>query len=166
MEYYRSNWAFANLTTVEIGHAGGTVLDVTQVEVKVNGNDSVWGSSHDGTDDNSGSETRDEGYPVPDIRPALGSNEPVEFSSGQTWRFHSYNAIADERLTPQTCDLHYDNNANNDDPAHAYKHSGRCSDYGGNRINFDPLLQGDNANVVWTASSGGKTQTLFKYTVQ
>jgi hypothetical protein len=28
------------------------------------------------------------------------------------------------------------------------------------------LEQGNNVNVVWSASSGGKTQTLFKYTVQ
>jgi hypothetical protein len=31
----------------------------------------------------------------------------------------------------------------------------------------DPSLQqGDSIRVVWTASSGGKTQTLYKYSVQ
>jgi hypothetical protein len=31
---------------------------------------------------------------------------------------------------------------------------------------MDAPSQGDSIRVVWTASSGGKTQTLFKYTVQ
>jgi hypothetical protein len=30
----------------------------------------------------------------------------------------------------------------------------------------DDLQTGDNVRIVWEASSGGKTQTLFKYTVQ
>jgi hypothetical protein len=31
---------------------------------------------------------------------------------------------------------------------------------------MDLLKQGDEMNIVWTASSGGKTQTLLKYSVQ
>jgi DNA-binding PadR family transcriptional regulator len=31
---------------------------------------------------------------------------------------------------------------------------------------FDKLESGDTINVGWEANSGGKTQTLFKYTVQ
>jgi hypothetical protein len=35
----------------------------------------------------------------------------------------------------------------------------------GNKIYY-PLTPDDQASVIWEASSGGKTQQLFKYTVQ
>jgi hypothetical protein len=37
--------------------------------------------------------------------------------------------------------------------------------YGGWSV-LDPVRSGDEVQVVWEASSGGKTQTLNRYTVQ
>jgi hypothetical protein len=39
--------------------------------------------------------------------------------------------------------------------------SGTRNDFG-----TDQIFSNKTVNVVWTASSGGKTQTLFKYDVQ
>jgi hypothetical protein len=83
---------------------------------------------------------------------------------------HSYNGLSWERFEPlaQACDggmeMRYDNNGN--DPAFAKFHNAACPSEMGGHIDLTSYEQGDNVNVVWTASSGGKTQTLFKYTVQ
>jgi FlaG/FlaF family flagellin (archaellin) len=157
LEYYESNWANGNLTTVEISHAGGNTIDISQVVVKINGNSSVWGAEH-----TAGSV--DKAHPVPDIRETLGTNEGAEFSSGETWRMIAYNGLSHEYVRNSDCyQFHY---TGSESP---YFHNpGNCirSGYSNGHIWFDAIAQGDKVNVVWTASSGGKTQTLFKYTVQ
>jgi hypothetical protein len=47
----------------------------------------------------------------------------------------------------------------------AYLHSASCSSWSSGR-GFSRLEQGYQPRVVWSAESGGKTQTLFEYTVQ
>jgi hypothetical protein len=41
-----------------------------------------------------------------------------------------------------------------------------CGGSSTRRGNANVLIHDDMVTLVWTASSGGKTQTLFKYTVQ
>jgi flagellin-like protein len=173
--YTEASWSKANLTTVEIGHAGGNTIDISSVEIKVNGNDTVVGS-----DANPGWNPND-AYPTPNFIETLGTNEQVEFSSGETWRFHSYSTeepifwkvgpgVSDANLekayNSDNCDnamrMHYYESSS---PEHAYFHQNACGDYNEHK-RYAPLQQGDQANVVWEASSGGKTQTLFKYTIQ
>jgi flagellin-like protein len=152
--YYRAGWAQANLTSVEFGHAGGTTIDISQVNVKVEGNTSVWGSPPFDT-------WTKVGYPTPDLRKTLGTNEPAEFKSGQTWRFHSYKGLADEHVKDSECYALLPQNG------HMYIHKNFCpSDIHGDHTHFLALEQGDSTSVVWEAESGGKTQTLFKYSVQ
>jgi len=149
-----------NVTEVEISHAGGDTIDVTQFDATVEGNDSVWGIEQM---DAFGCCKRDSAAPAPDIRPTLGSNAKVEFSSGQTMSIVVSEGIADENVKnwkygfqvlgyyAAPCDRQYfrlRNDQNADKPRALL------------------LQQDDNVNVVWTAESGGKTQTLFKYTVQ
>jgi FlaG/FlaF family flagellin (archaellin) len=165
VEFYQSNWATANLTTVEVSHAGGDTIDIAQTEIKVNGNESVWGSS---PDDKFGS-GRTKAYPQPDFRSALGTNEQVQFTSGETWRINAYpgefsdQAVADKHI--KNCDYPFMYVGSNPEHARIWENQGHCGE-NHPHWNFDALESGDNVNVVWTASSGGKTQTLFKYTVQ
>jgi flagellin-like protein len=155
--YYRASWAQANLTTVEISHAGGNTIDITQANVKVEGNTSVWGSDAHDSWNGPGY-----GYPTPDIRETLGTNKKAEFSSGQTWRLHSYNGLADHNVKASDCYTLLPSTG-----GYAYLHANPCpDDIHKGPTPFDPLKQGHSVDVVWTASSGGKTQTLFKYTVQ
>jgi flagellin-like protein len=164
-EFYKSNWATANLTTVEINHAGGNNIEVSQTEIKVNGNDSVWGSS---TDEKFGS-GRTKAYPQPDFRATLGTNDQAAFSSGETWRINSFpgdsplTGVADKHIN--NCDYPFMYVGSNPEHSRIWKDQGHCGD-SHPHWNFDALESGDDVNVVWTASSGGKTQTLFKYTVQ
>jgi flagellin-like protein len=162
----------ANFTTVFITHAGGNTLDVDQSEIAVNGNATVWGSrGHDGQLDIPG------GQPQPNFFPTLGTNEKTEFSSGERWSFFTYGG---EHITvddPSNWAPSDENAARfhpcsggwvlriigSADPPFTRWFDGRCAPR--NRFG-NPLQSGDNVNVVWEASSGGKTQTLFKYTVQ
>jgi hypothetical protein len=163
-----------NATVVDISHAGGETLDVTQNDATVAGNDSVWGIT-----DMSGAEARDQDIPLgptPDIRPSLGSNEPVEFSSGESMNvlLHGGGPV------PET--EGWGSNPPSDENLEAGDYTGSVvSERGGwgayvlkmsgprcdcHILDEMVLQQGDTVNIVWTASSGGKTQTLFKYTVQ
>jgi flagellin-like protein len=163
-------WSMANLTTVEISHAGGNNVGISNVQVKVEGNASVYGS------DVQNDEFRPRHYPVPDFRETLGTNKVTEFSSGETWRVHSYSngpnydGLSHENYIyalensgePFCPTMHYQGN----NPEAANFNGDSCSDIWSSGRTLEPLKQGDGINVVWEASSGGKTQTLFKYTVQ
>jgi flagellin-like protein len=176
-----------NISQVEISHAGGDVLDVSQVRISVAGSGGAWGFA----DSKLPSKAGRAGAPQPDVRATLGSNEPSEFSSGQTWNVvavserepaeYVKNADYTLRSGPmQDSDpvfgdvtgnvprywldgpLKMDDSGNNIWPSPSLQESG-----GGRDGRSLPLLeQGDTVRVVWEASSGGKTQTLFQYTVQ
>jgi flagellin-like protein len=176
-----------NVSQVQISHAGGDVLDVTQTRISVGGSGGAWGFADETDPGNAGRL----GAPQPDVRTSLGTNEQVAFSSGQTW-----NVVASSEREPSeyvkntnyylrtlpfegsgTCcggitvgvgrfwldgDLQTDDSGNDIWPSPSLKESGASRD--GRAL---PILeQGDTVRVVWEASSGGKTQTLFQYTAQ
>jgi flagellin-like protein len=149
-----------NETRVTISHAGGTVVEVSQTEVKTNGNASSWGIEN--RVPNNG---RPLAIPTPDMRPALGTNEKATFKSGQTWDVISTNGINREYVKAPGRYL-YDPEGGDDDGDDIDLIYNTNSNPWNPQGTVTPLEQDDNINVVWTASSGGKTQTLFRYTVQ
>jgi flagellin-like protein len=146
----------ANLTTVDVSHAGGTVLDITQVDIKVDGNASVWGLEKARTD--ATPSDWDFVRPQPDVRRTLGTNQEAEFSSGQTWSIYGYDGLADEHVKSSNYYGAYYDGDGDSEPEMQIKS-------GVGKITSD-MEGGERVNVVWSAASGGKTQTLFKYTVQ
>jgi flagellin-like protein len=181
LQFYEHNaadgWS-SNLTTVSIAHAGGDNFDIAQVRVKVNGNSSTWGVTERRTN------LHDAARPQPNKLQTLGTNEVTEFSSGESWSMVGTEGPKYEDIVkPRTVysgfccwgagydqneeDVHVgvvsdavwtDSNRDNNDGVR----------WGGaaGRVSLKTLSTGDNVRVVWTASSGGKTQTLFKYEVQ
>jgi flagellin-like protein len=169
VQYFETGFGPANWTVVEISHAGGDVMDVSQFQLKYRGNASVWGF----TDQGSGTVSA---APQPDLRDALGSNQQVTFSSGESLRVSAWKGINTDYI--QNCGyevvvvtgqgyerprLLYGNNCD---------HQSALGDNSDDNINMEPIAKGprdspgNDVNVVWTAESGGKTQTLFSYTVQ
>jgi flagellin-like protein len=161
-----------NATEVVLTHAGGDVLGVSQTQVKVNGNASTWGvadpedPSQDGVDCV---------RPRPNVFQTFGTNEQTGFSSGEKWNVYAKNGVNLELKPLKTgggCASRPNHIANYGGPSDTITHKYCAPNCGGSWppegfiTNMDVLEQGDGVNVVWTASSGGKTQTLFKYTVQ
>jgi flagellin-like protein len=141
-----------NVTQVEISHAGGDVLDVSSFEVVVAGNESVWGIECRDCRGYAGNPNVEKAEPAPDFRAALGTNDQVTYKSGQ-----SMNVVGSEYI--------------NDD----YVKSGgsyALMGFDTGLTIYNPgkslreLESSDSVNVVWEASSGGKTQSLFRYSVQ
>jgi hypothetical protein len=173
----------ANVSEVRIGHAGGTVLDISQTTLSVNGNRSVYGRWKTAKEDG----TINKAQPQPNIFPTLGTNEKVEFSSGQEWKIHMYCGdicmaepaghtdngnrlpLAENLAIPDRNVLYIRTRTNPDHGSLKYIGWGTPDSQGLGYTNIghgDWLTTGDNVQVVWTASSGGKTQSLFRYTVQ
>jgi flagellin-like protein len=161
----------SNLTVVDISHAGGTVIDISQVDVKVEGNASTWALKENQGDDcpdgtNNGGNAgfgNDIVKPVPDVTQTLGTNEQVEFSSGQTWSPYATNGHKKEFIKASyRYEMQYAQNDEDVSTLQWFDPSGPNP----TTNDITSLEQGNNVNVVWSASSGGKTQTLFKYTVQ
>jgi flagellin-like protein len=159
----------ANRTQIEVTHAGGDVLEITQVRMKIKGNQSVWGIEGPAKNPNG----KPTAIPVPDIQSTLGTNEQQAFSSGQSWNAVGYKGYNYENVCKKArytyivdrFDGGPDSQQSTDEIALARPgYASNC--HPGNLYGLPGLGQGYNANVVWTASSGGKTQTLFKYTVQ
>jgi FlaG/FlaF family flagellin (archaellin) len=147
----------ANLTTVSISHAGGSVVDITQADISVEGNTSAWGIE----EAQSGS-SWDYGRPQPDVRSTLGTNEPAQFQSGQTWEIFGYNGLADDNVDNEDYLIQYVEYTPGEKNDGVAEPVIKCC----GAIHTTELDQGQQVNVVWRASSGGKTQTLFKYSVQ
>jgi flagellin-like protein len=146
----------ANLTTIDISHAGGTVVDITQADVKIEANGSAWGLQKARTSGNAAD--WDFVRPQPDVRQTLGTNEPAEFSSGETWSVFGYEGLADDRVDNKNYyGAYYDGDGDGQTEMQIKSGIGKIT---------SDMEGGESVNVVWTASSGGKTQTLFKYTVQ
>jgi flagellin-like protein len=156
-----------NWTTVEVNHAGGDAFDLDQLDVVVDGNASTYGIRDAGSK-----------LTVTGAKPYCGyqSTSPqgtCNFKSGQDIQVVAYginheHLLQDARAKPN--DVYYK----------LWKGGGEGlfiqDDVSGVTYNgggTDPypypeklLVQGREVNLVWEASSGGKTQTLFKYTVQ
>jgi hypothetical protein len=178
----------SNLTTVEIAHAGGSVVEIGQARIKVDGNASTWGV----VKRNEGG--IDKASPQPNKLETLGSNEPVEFTSGESWSVVSTEGVNYENVKSPDAYGHdcYDSycaewgagypedsediviglvsDAGYPAPDHSdlkdIKTLGNDNVVDEDAYHSAPLEAGDDVRVVWEASSGGKTNTLFKYTVQ
>jgi hypothetical protein len=163
-----------NDTVVVFTGIGGDVLDVTGVDVSVNGNTSTWGIDQDGWRGGGGMGSWcgdpgcegdwDPAEPVPDFRPALGSNTAPEFTAGDSWDlvlFDSRNHEYVERNRP----YHF---VYDDTDVTGTHRELLLSWWGPSTPDFpaDNLNASDEVSVVWTADSGGRSQVLTKYTVQ
>jgi flagellin-like protein len=168
--------ADVNLTTVDVSHAGGETIDVSQVAVKVDGNESTYGSITN-TNANKWSLGYPDVYPVPDFVPTLGTNQQVEFESGQSWRIHSVSGEEDGTrfshakfkavMEASGCGIEAVPGAGGEHFRFHKNTMENCGSVGGTgHRDMVQLEQGRSVNVVWSAESGGKTQTLFKYEVQ
>jgi hypothetical protein len=165
-----------NLTTVNIAHAGGDTLDVSQNQILVEGTNSTWEFIEDG---------KVKAFPVPNVWETRGSNDPVEFASGETWTVQAYRDENGPNTPMKYAHQVEHTDGNNGVVAYFISCGSGCGSTAGmggadgdsihitpwrnsdNALHdVKPLQTGDDTRVVWTASSGGKTQTLFKYTVQ
>jgi flagellin-like protein len=162
VQYYTDGNANSNLTRVRIVHAGGTTLDVDQNDVKVEGNASWWGVARRIDGD------MDEAVPQPNLITTLGTNDPVEFTSGEAWSVLAGNdgaAPSDENVEG-TVDYSFEYASNTEG---VYLDTDGTNDDASDTGDTGPLAtleNGDDVNVVWRASSGGKSQVLFEYSVQ
>jgi flagellin-like protein len=176
-----------NATSVEMSHAGGDVLDYRNVRLSINGNNSVYTYQNELASSNSWGRFA----PQPDVREYLGSNQPVAFTSGETWAADLYcgsacTGVPPIRDNPGTCgsdgrppiagpheDMcwnkvgqfigwHYNVEYNDKVAVQTASFFGSYPDW----ATLDPVRSGDDVQVIWRASSGGKTQTLTKYTAQ
>jgi flagellin-like protein len=169
-----------NQTEVTFRHAGGSTIDITQADIKVNGNDSVWGLGEVSTTSIDDPNVNDYRYmnPQPDIRRAAGTNEEVTFSSGNAWKVHAYNQeLPADKYIRTDCEYYgMIQNSDNTYEFSIYLYKGgnapadSCvynTDNGADDWRFGTALaSGDVVTIVWEAESGGKSQTLFEYETQ
>jgi flagellin-like protein len=148
----------ANLTTVYITHAGGDVLDISQASTKVESNESVFGLEE------ARANSWDLGEPVPDVRQALGTNDAVTFTSGDEWNIYGYKGVNHDHVENTNLLINYPDKIG--DSRHEPTIQQDYTPWMNTDRPLTILETGDDMQVVWRASSGGKTQTLFKYTVQ
>jgi FlaG/FlaF family flagellin (archaellin) len=146
-----------NYTEIDISHAGGDVLDVAQFDVSHEGNESVWGRQCRDCAGIAGNPDAEELQPTPDFRAALGTNEQVTFKSGQTMNVIASEGVNDDYVKTGT----YTGAAFGSGFALYTNPNPKIGNFG-----LTHLRSGDRVSVVWEASSGGKTQQLFRYTVQ
>jgi flagellin-like protein len=171
-----------NHTTVEYTLAGGGVLDRRQLNAKVNGNDSVYR-----LDSNANQNLPNPpGKMFPSVALTfadadVGGSYPVN-DPGEEWESgerlsadlyagdrggHSYEALYScMRANDQTrvqLSIWKENRYEDYEWARAVALGGTNSNCA---ADYDLLNQGDRVTLTWEASSGGKTQTLFRYTVQ
>jgi flagellin-like protein len=171
-----------NITDVEFKHAGGDVIDLSQTEIKVNGDPEVWGP----TVRPPGLETESNGFmkvqPAPDVCDYAGAKSE-EWTSGEgiTIGWHEKPSGPNVESPDEPWSKNHDC-SNTPFGGLLYQlESGNYNqgtyriymqDAAGNWIaengveGGDFLRAGDKVTVTWEASSGGKTQTLQKYTVQ
>jgi flagellin-like protein len=166
-----------NLTTVVVTHTGGETLAISQLNIKVNGNTSVWGPT--GEEGAYGDLYR----PQPDHFKAATTNDPVTVGSGDQWTVNGYRGFSDEMVANKEvkapfygyyvegypsfsvkgCEAH-DNRDYVENPS--VKIAETLGGSQNNDVCTDRLSPDDDLRAVWRSSSGGKTQTLTKYTVE
>jgi hypothetical protein len=185
-----------NLTKVTVSHVSGDTLDIDSINLKVNGNDSVWGDPErvDSYNDDCASycDGQDDPtiVPQPNALETRGTNQEITFSSGESWEIVGFGGLPHRSIVPQQISssnrrLQW---ALRDGGAHYCPESKTGHYSNGNDVAydappynptiaiwFDPsntgscqddLDSGDEITVVWKSDSGGKTQKLLGYTVQ
>jgi flagellin-like protein len=182
-----------NLSTVEYAHAGGETIDYRRVRISVDGNESVWTPNKWGKCNDCWNKP----MPQPDVRQYLGSNQNVEFKSGESWSATWYCGYVckESEMDPDDFPEKYVHE-NGQVPAHedipwndlpmgqnneniiVYQNYGWMENWGfmpqaqdstenPYRVGIlDPLYGDETVQMVWEASSGGKTQTLARTTVE
>jgi hypothetical protein len=150
----------ANLTTVDLTHAGGSTLAVDRVTVSIAGNESVWGLEKARTDDEPSQ--WDHAQPVPDVRSGSAGGATAEYASGDTWSMYGTDGPNLEYVASGEQFVAYWTH-----PNAQFAELKQFPFPGGEaKHRLTPLESGDEVQISWTAASGGETQTLFSYTVQ
>jgi flagellin-like protein len=163
-----------NRTVAEFQHVGGDKIDMLQLEVLHNGNTSY------NVYDNKGSMTGGNGAGTPELRGAkpycgyriLEPTSPCELQSGMTLR-SVVSGVNKEYVIGNT-NNNFKNRVNvpswygdeDRDLRIANRKTGKTWDFDDAEGEKHHLKAGDEVTLVWTASSGGKTQKLFKRTIQ
>jgi flagellin-like protein len=173
-----------NITDVKFTHAGGDVIDLSQTEIKVNGDPEVWGP----TVRPPGIETESNGFmkvqPAPDVCDYAGGKSE-QWSSGEGITIGWHEKPSGPNVKQNNAPWSKNHGCSNTpfggllyqlDANTGIYNTGTyrifMKDAAGNWIanngeeGGDYLRAGDKVTVTWEASSGGKTQTLQKYTVQ
>jgi hypothetical protein len=179
-----------NSSRVSLTHAGGDTIDIRNLDFSVEGNKSVWGFGAE-----PGKSKLAKFEPRPNTYPILGSNNAEELESGEArdvYVFCDMNGMCKDgkewwegdkssrgrpvpptpenlNAEPQTLAFIPEPNTLDVGAVKMPAYNGNqpiCEMGSRNQCFADDLQTGDNVRIVWEASSGGKTQTLFKYTVQ
>jgi flagellin-like protein len=184
-----------NETVVSVSHAGGGVLSHDQTHVKVNGGEMALHLEAPRNDNGcqSGSNPKSmELQTAPNLVESAGTNEKITFQSGNSWDVVTRGSVGDNvakngvgHAIKREHAYNYGQTLVGNIPWNAYNFdpgkdgnpiqviarpnqipSSQDSNSGYDDYYYEMLQNGDDVQVVWTASSGGKTQTLFRYTVQ
>jgi FlaG/FlaF family flagellin (archaellin) len=188
------NRGTANLTHVAITHAGGDTLSISQQEIKVEGSPRAW--SADIFDQGGNTHSRFRPVPDffrtagSNEKVMLSSGQSWEVAAvactactydknGNTYDPvpADDSDILDTKVTGANGGYGYglwpEGDAKGDDPGFSGPDSAPITltawwhgQDGWGQWGAEPLEQSDQVSVIWTASSGGKTQTLFNYDVQ
>jgi hypothetical protein len=178
-----------NVSPVQFSHAGGDTINYRNARLAVNGNKSVYTL----LDETAGPTEYAHVVPQPDVREYFGTNKRVEMDSGETWEAGMFcgevcktegdswgsgnpdNYVGDKTVAqPPPHDqvpfnevTHFRTYENREPSAGGKNAWDVLARYSYSKFALmDPLREGDEVQMVWMASSGGKTQTLTKYTVQ
>jgi flagellin-like protein len=168
-----------NFTVVTVSHAGGDVLKYTNTHPKVEGTEPVFQLIDLRNDGDCGPNAdHPKVEETPDLTETAGTNEPATFSSGNSWQIIT-GGPADQDCKPER-DVARDYNrwrlslsasGDNTEPRPVDGFEGgkkSCAEesWGGDRYDYTILNTDETVSTVWKASSGGKTQTLFRYKIQ
>jgi FlaG/FlaF family flagellin (archaellin) len=176
-----------NTTMVSLSHAGGDVIETSSVSLSVDGDSGSWTIDVPEDSPDIRGTVRVPAKPQPDLTQTLGTNEPVEISSGEQLSVVAYGTTPLDEYVEAGQDYKF--------AMFLTRQGGGSNDFGFftepvPRLFLDdvdsapkmpnPQLQnnarddetlfildsGQSVRLVWEAESGGKTQTLFKYEVQ
>jgi flagellin-like protein len=170
---------------VKITVAGGDTLPIGQTDVKINGNRSVFtavGAPNVDPSPFTGGPAQEE-FLVEQAPPnceAVSTNDEVSLTSGESMPIFGFGGDARSPIqyrnnklpAPEDLDC-----AGSLTGFHTYVSGGSDRNWnlkvgttessdGTESYSGNVLCSDDSVDVVWEASSGGKTQNLFKYTVQ
>jgi flagellin-like protein len=169
-----------NFTVAEVDHSGGDVLEFRNTYVRVNGKEMVWDLKNlDNGNNCDNSADLSDLHAAPHLNEIAGTNERAVFESGNSWKIITGEPVQGDAVDRSTAqeypctELFIETGPTNqgpesdDEPANLYgRPNADCTGSIDVIGSSNPLQNGDNVNVVWKSSSGGKTQTLFKYSIQ
>lgn len=180
-----------NLTQVNIHHSGGETIGLRRVDINVDGNESIYGNPA-GYEEYSTSDPSL--VPQPNILKTFGNNERFNIESGESFEVVGYGGLLPENIEPDEVDVKdgqklrraIRDGGGAGDWYCKEEHTGPATS--GSAVGYtngppynptiltyyndlrgncsDDLDEGNTVAIVWTASSGGKSQVLQKYEVQ